>query len=94
MQEISQNTNNITQTPPQPTGKNAGGWMADKEKKANIYFMKAKYEIDDEFYTSYDEIRIEMEDYKLHFKDKVVVCPCNDGLRSNFYHYFLLNLKS
>ena len=93
MQEISQNTNNITQTPPQPTGKNAGGWMADKEKKAHIYFMKAKYEIDDEFYTSYDEIRIEMEDYKLHFKDKVVVCPCNDGLRSNFYRYFLLNFK-
>ena len=33
------------------------GWMADKEKRANVYFVKAKYEIDDEFYMSFDEIR-------------------------------------
>ena len=38
------------------------GWMADKEKRANVYFMKAKYEIDDEFYTSFDEIREELRD--------------------------------
>ena len=51
------------------------GWMLGKEKKANIYFMSAKYDIDDEFYTSFDEIRAEMQDYKAHFKGKVVVCP-------------------
>ena len=63
-------------------------WMADKEKRANIYFIKAKYEVDDEFYTSFEEIRAEMQDYRAHFKDKVVVCPCNDGKKSNFYRYF------
>jgi len=70
------------------------GWMADKEKRANVYFMKAKYEIDDEFYTSFDEIREELQDYKAHFKDKIVVCPCNDGKNSNFYRYFALNFKT
>ncbi|RAZ25755.1 adenine-specific methyltransferase EcoRI family protein [Campylobacter hyointestinalis] len=70
------------------------GWMSGKEKEANIYFMSAKYDIDDEFYTSFDEIRAEMQDYKAHFKGKVVVCPCNDGKKSNFYRYFALNFKA
>ncbi|HDX6250497.1 TPA: restriction endonuclease subunit M [Campylobacter fetus subsp. venerealis] len=70
------------------------GWMAGKEKKPNIYFIKAKYEIDDEFYTSYHEIKKEMEDYKEYFKDKVIICPCNDGEKSNFYHYFNTNFKN
>lgn len=70
------------------------GWMADKEKRANIYFMKAKYEVDDEFYTSFDEIRTELQDYKSHFRGKIVVCPCNDGKKSNFYRYFALNFKA
>ena len=60
------------------------GWMADKEKRANVYFMKAKYEVDEEFYTSFDKIREELQDYKAHFKGKIVVCPCNDGKNSNF----------
>ncbi|AKT91436.1 adenine-specific DNA methyltransferase (EcoRI methylase domain) [Campylobacter ureolyticus RIGS 9880] len=69
-------------------------WMDDKEKKPNIYLMRAKYEVDDEFYTSFDEIREELEDYKIHFKNKIVVCPCNDGKKSNFYRYFALNFKT
>lgn len=69
------------------------GWMANKGKKPNIYFMKAKYEVDDEFYTSYHEIKKELDDYKSHFKGKVIVCPCNDGRKSNFYRYFALNFK-
>lgn len=69
-------------------------WMDGKEKKPNIYLMRAKYEVDDEFYTSFDEIREELEDYKIHFKNKIVVCPCNDGKKSNFYRYFALNFKT
>ncbi|AIR80908.1 adenine-specific methyltransferase EcoRI family protein [Campylobacter fetus] len=69
-------------------------WMSNKEKKPNIYFMKAKYEIDDEFYTSYHEIKKELDDYKSHFKGKIVVCPCNDSRKSNFYRYFSLNFKA
>ena len=61
----------------------AQSWLSDKDKRANIYFMSAKYDVDDEFYTSFDEIRAEMQDYRTHFKGKVVVCPCNDGKKSN-----------
>lgn len=77
----------------QPKIEQVNSWMVDKEKKPNIYFMKAKYEIDDEFYTSYHEIKKELEDYKTYFKDKIVICPCNDGKKSNFYRYFKLNFK-
>ena len=63
-------------------------WMDDKEKKPNIYLMRAKYEVDDEFYTSFDEIREELEDYKIHFKNKIVVCPCNDGKKKQFLQIF------
>ncbi|PSM51242.1 restriction endonuclease subunit M [Campylobacter blaseri] len=76
-----------------PTESTSQGWMANKEKKQNVYFMKAKYEVDDEFYTNYHEIKKELDDYKSHFKGKIVVCPCNDGKKSNFYHYFKLNFK-
>jgi ecoRI methylase/methyltransferase len=69
----------------------AQSWLSDKDKRANIYFMSAKYDVDDEFYTSFDEIRAEIQDYRTHFKGKVVVCPCNDGKKSNFYRYFALN---
>ena len=72
----------------------AQSWLSDKDKRANIYFMSAKYDVDDEFYTSFDEIRAEIQDYRTHFKGKVVVCPCNDGKKSNFYRYFALNFKS
>lgn len=73
--------------------KNNKNWMDGKEKKPNIYFMKAKFEVDDEFYTSYHEIRKEMEDYGEYFKNKIIICPCNDGYRSNFYRYFNTNFK-
>lgn len=73
--------------------KNNKNWMDGKEKKPNIYFMKAKFEVDDEFYTSYHEIKEEMEDYGEYFKNKIIICPCNDGYRSNFYRYFNTNFK-
>ena len=47
-------------------------------------WMRAKYEVDDEFYTGFDEIREELEDYKIHFKNKIAVCPCNDGKKAIF----------
>ena len=73
--------------------KNNKNWMDGKEKKPNIYFMKAKFEVDDEFYTSYHEIKEEMEDYGEYFKNKIIICPCNDGYRRNFYRYFNTNFK-
>ena len=85
---MSSKMQNLTQS------ERAQSWLSDKDKRANIYFMSAKYDVDDEFYTSFDEIRAEIQDYRTHFKGKVVVCPCNDGKKSNFYRYFALNFKS
>ena len=51
----------------------------------------AKREKNDEFYTQLSDIEKELFHYKDHFKDKVVLCNCNDALHSNFAKYFSLN---
>ena len=43
---------------------------------------------DDEFYTRLCDINAELRHYKHHFKDKVVLCNCDDPRVSNFFHYF------
>lgn len=62
--------------------------------KGNKGKNESKFNSKRDHYTSFDEIRAEMQDYKAHFKGKVVVCPCNDGRKSNFYRYFALNFKA
>lgn len=43
----------------------------------------------DEFYTMYEDIENELKHYdKSHFKDKVVMCNCDDYEVSNFTKYF------
>lgn len=44
----------------------------------------------DEFYTLYEDIEKEMQHYD--FKDKVIVCPCNDADK-NFHKYFTDNFE-
>ena len=51
---------------------------------------KAKY---DEFYTLYDTIEKEILNYIPFFKNKVVLCNCNDGMKSNFFKFFKSNFK-
>ena len=53
----------------------------------------AKREKNDEFYTQLSDIEKELFHYKDHFKDKVVLCNCNDALHSNFAKYFSLNFE-
>ena len=53
----------------------------------------AKREKNDEFYTQLSDIEKELVHYKDHFKDKVVLCNCNDALHSNFAKYFSLNFE-
>ena len=43
----------------------------------------------DEFYTLYDDVAKEMDHYD--FKDKSVLCNCDDPFESSFFRYFLLN---
>lgn len=47
----------------------------------------------DEFYTQLSDIEKELKHYKLHFKDKVVYCNCDDPRVSNFFHYFSYNFE-
>ncbi|OFY18611.1 MAG: adenosine deaminase [Bacteroidetes bacterium GWF2_29_10] len=48
----------------------------------------------DEFYTQLSDIEKELKHYKEHFKDKVVLCNCDDPRVSNFFHYFSYNFEN
>ena len=48
---------------------------------------------EDEFYTELSDIENELKHYKRHFKDKVVLCNCDDPRISNFFHYFSYNFE-
>ena len=62
---------------------------------SNTNLNDAKYrkirqaEIDDEFYTHYEDIEKELSHYdKKQFWNKTVYCNCDDYRASNFYKYF------
>ncbi len=62
----------------------------------NKSLTKAKENKNDEFYTRLDDIEAEISshpDYVKHFKDKVVLCNCDDPESSNFYEFFRLHFK-
>ncbi len=54
---------------------------------------KAKNKKNDEFYTQYDDIQKELNHYEQHFKDKTVLCNCDDPFESNFCKFFLRNFN-
>lgn len=69
-------------------------------KSKNSILNNAKYSSDntDEWYTTYETIAEEIFHYKEQFKDKIVLCNCDNPYKSNFCYYFLrhfneLNLK-
>ena len=47
----------------------------------------------DEFYTQLSDIENELKYYRSHFKDKIVLCNCDDPRVSNFFKYFALNFE-
>ena len=49
---------------------------------------KAKTAKNDEFYTQLTDIEKELGYYTKQFKDKVVLCNCDDPVKSNFVQYF------
>ena len=59
--------------------------MAGNKHKSLTAANKAKK---DEFYTQLSDIENELRHYKQHFKDKVVLCNCDDPRISNFFQYF------
>jgi hypothetical protein len=46
--------------------------------------IPAKKNKNDEFYTSYDDIAAELSYYTTHFRNKTVLCNCDDPYESNF----------
>lgn len=47
----------------------------------------------DEFYTQRADIENELQHYKAHFADKIVLCNCDDPFESQFFFYFAMNFK-
>lgn len=58
---------------------------------ANANLHKAKGAKNDEFYTQLTDVVKELMHYKAHFKDKIVLCNCDDPTWSAFWKYFHLN---
>lgn len=62
-------------------------------KVEHSMLTSAKTKKNDEFYTQLSDISRELKHYKSHFKDKVVLCNCDDPRISNFFHYFSYNFE-
>jgi len=60
---------------------------------ANKNLNAAKAAKKDEFYTQLTDIERELQHYWPHFRDKVVLCNCDDPYESNFFKYFALRFN-
>ena len=62
-------------------------------RRSNENLIKVKKNKNDEFYTQYQDIQTEINaylDYNSNlFKDKIVLCPCDDPEWSNFTKFFI-----
>lgn len=63
------------------------------KQTANKNLRSAKTDKKDEFYTQLSDIEKELKHYRNHFKDKVVLCNCDDPRVSNFFHFFSYNFE-
>ena len=54
---------------------------------------KAKAAKKDEFYTQLEDINNELRHYRDFFRDKTVLCNCDDPRVSNFFTYFAYNFE-
>ena len=60
---------------------------------ANKNLNAAKTAKKDEFYTQLTDIERELQHYWPHFRDKVILCNCDDPYESNFFKYFALRFN-
>ena len=63
----------------------------------NKSLHRAKLAQQDEFYTQMSDIELEMNAYLEYnpdvFRDKVILCNCDDPYESNFFKYFALRFN-
>lgn len=65
-----------------------------KHTVGNTVLNKSKYtKANDEFYTTYETIAGEIEHYTDAFKNKIVLCNCDDPFKSNFSLFFIKNFN-
>ena len=63
-----------------------------KEPK-NLKLTRARKAKNDEFYTRLCDVENELGHYREHFKDKIVLCNCDDPTWSAFWKYFHMNFS-
>lgn len=61
--------------------------------KSNSWLTAAKANKQDEFYTQLPDIENELRNFRKHFKNKVVLCNCDDPYESDFFKYFVMNFR-
>lgn len=71
------------------TGRGAGQVTA----RTNSWLTAAKANKQDEFYTQLADIENELKHFRKHFKNKVVLCNCDDPYESDFFKYFVINFR-
>jgi len=62
-------------------------------KSLNRSLQAAKATKQDEFYTQLSDIEKELKHYQKHFKNKTILCNCDDPRVSNFFKYFINNFE-
>lgn len=62
-------------------------------KRLNNALSTAKSGKQDEFYTQLSDIEKELRHYTAHFKNKTVLCNCDDPRVSNFFKFFINNFE-
>ena len=65
-----------------------------KNSASNRSLLQANAAKRDEFYTQLRDIEKELEHYKPHFRNRTVLCNCDDPRVSNFFHYFSHNFEA
>lgn len=59
----------------------------------NINLHKARKTKNDEFYTFYEDIKKEVENYRDYLENKIVYCNCDNPKYSQFWKYFKDNFQ-
>lgn len=72
----------------------AGVDYSQIKKPKNAKLTNARKAKNDEFYTRLCDVENELKHYKEHFKDKVVLCNCDDPTYSSFWKYFHMSFKT
>lgn len=60
---------------------------------SNKNLNAARKNAKDEFYTQLTDIEKELRYYKEKFKNKTILCNCDDPYESNFFKYFAMNFN-